>query len=78
VRLDNYVYTLESFQDARRLLGPNGVMVVQFEVAGSDDFIGERIQRTLAEASGRQPLSFPFAPGSAAGEAPALFSGTRM
>jgi SAM-dependent methyltransferase len=58
VRLDNYVYTTESFQDAGRLLKPDGVMVLLFEVAGSDEFIGARIQHMVADAFGTQPIGF--------------------
>jgi len=58
VRLDNYVYTTESFAEAGRLLRPDGVMVILFEVGGSDEFIGQRIQRMLADAFGRQPVGF--------------------
>ncbi|MDP9374510.1 MAG: methyltransferase domain-containing protein [Chloroflexota bacterium] len=63
VRLDNYVYTVESFQEARRLLKPDGVMVLLFEVAESDDFIGARIQRMLTDAFGQQPVSFSIRSG---------------
>lgn len=56
VRLDSYVYTLESFQEAERLLKPDGVMVLIFEV--QDDFIGTRIEGMLAQAFGRQPVAF--------------------
>lgn len=56
VRLDNYVYTVESFAEVKRLLKPHGVVVLMFEVA--DDFIGARIQQSLAEAFGQEPLAF--------------------
>jgi len=59
LRLDNYVYTRESFEEARRLLRPNGVVIVTFEVAGSDDYIGARIFRTLTAAFGHEPSGFP-------------------
>ena len=58
VRLDNYVYTLESLQEARRLLTPNGVMVLLFEINEADDFIGARFQRMLTEAFGHRPVGF--------------------
>lgn len=54
VRLDNYVYTVESFQQASRLLKPGGVLFLIFEV--SDDFIGARIYHGLTRAFGYVPL----------------------
>ncbi len=56
VRLDNYVYTLESFREARRLLKPTGVLVVIFEV--TDDFIGARLQKILTTVFGQRPIGF--------------------
>jgi len=56
VRLDNYVYTLQSFREARRLLRPGGVLVVLFEV--EEDFIGARLRGLLTGAFGRPPVGF--------------------
>src|SRR5207244_9923605 len=58
VRLDNYVYTVESLEEARSLLKPDGVIVLLFEVSAADDFIGARIQRMLTDVAGHQPVSF--------------------
>ncbi len=41
IRLDTFVYTRESFEEAARLLSPDGVMVVMF--ASSRDFVGRRL-----------------------------------
>lgn len=41
VRLDTFVYTRESFEEASRLLAPDGVMVVMF--AASRDFVARRL-----------------------------------
>lgn len=56
VRLDNYVYTIESLGEAKRLLKPDGVMVLMFEVA--DDFIGARLQQELSLVFDQQPVLF--------------------
>jgi SAM-dependent methyltransferase len=53
-RLDHYVYTLESLQQVRSLLSPNGVVVMTF--AAEQRFIGERIARTLTEVFGEKPF----------------------
>ena len=54
VRLDNYVYTVESFREAKRLLKPHGVLVVSFYVV--DNFIGARLQKMLTEVFGQRPI----------------------
>lgn len=56
VRLDNYVYTLESFQDMKRLLTPDGVALVFFQV--EDDFIGARLQQIATQVFGAAPVGF--------------------
>ncbi len=56
VRLDNYVYTLESFREIKRLLKPNGVVVLVFAVA--DEFIGARFQQLLTQVFEHPPVEF--------------------
>ena len=53
VRLDNFVYTRESFQEAGRLLRPGGAIVVAFSAGRS--FIPGRIYATLESAFGFPP-----------------------
>jgi spermidine synthase len=55
-RLDHYVYTEESFRDARKLLKKDGVLTVIFEA--QRDWIGERIYALLAKNFGDVPYSF--------------------
>jgi hypothetical protein len=57
IRLDNYVYTLESFREARSLLGENGTLVLAFS-AGSRTFLKERLFMTLAHAFNAPPLAY--------------------
>jgi SAM-dependent methyltransferase len=56
VRLDNYVYTLESFQEARTLLTPNGTLVLAF--SSGHTFVGDRLYASLARAFDAPPLAF--------------------
>jgi len=56
IRLDNYVYTVESFRAARRLLSDAGLLVVVF--SAERPFILRRLQGMLREAFGYTPLSF--------------------
>jgi hypothetical protein len=56
LRLDNYVFTRESFDQARALLVPNGTMVL---AAGSDGgFVTNRLFATLNAAFGSAPRVF--------------------
>ena len=55
VRLDNYVYTRESFAEARKLLAEDGLMVVAFAVL--DGYIGSRLYRMLTEVFGEAPTA---------------------
>ncbi len=48
LRLDNYVYTLESFREARSLLRKGGTVVLAF--ASSAAFVNERLFATLTDA----------------------------
>ncbi len=56
IRLDNYVYTQEAFEEARRLLRPDGMIIVKFEVQRG--WLGKRMQEILTRVFGRPPLLF--------------------
>lgn len=58
VRLDNYVYTLESFQDAWRLLKPNGILVVLH--MSMMPYIADRIYGMLTVVAERPPRAVFF------------------
>jgi len=51
MRLDNFVYTEESFREARALLAPDGVMFVKFYV--NHPFIGQRLFEMLTRTFGK-------------------------
>jgi hypothetical protein len=53
IRLDNYVYTLESFEEARALLKAEGTLVLAFAVGKS--YVTKRIFDTLEVAFGVPP-----------------------
>jgi spermidine synthase len=55
-RLDYYVYTLESIEQAKSRLAEGGVMVLSFEV--QKKFIAERIRLALVEVFGQDPIVF--------------------
>ena len=56
IRIDNYVYTLEALTAAKKLLTPDGVMVVKFQVG--KPFIAGRLKSTLTEVFGFEPVQF--------------------
>jgi SAM-dependent methyltransferase len=58
MRIDNYVYTEEAFREARRLLKPQGILVVKFEVRSPWTWMGQRFYAMLAGIFNRPPLVF--------------------
>jgi hypothetical protein len=56
VRLDNFVYTKESFQRALSMLKPDGLMVVVFN--SRKDWFRDRMYKTIEAAAGYAPLIF--------------------
>jgi spermidine synthase len=54
IRIDNYVYTLEALQAARRMLKPDGVFIVKFQV--DTPWIAGRLEALLTEVFGAHPL----------------------
>jgi len=56
VRIDNYVYTLEAIQAARRLLKDDGLLVLKFQV--NSPWIAGRLYSLLSSVFGRPPLHF--------------------
>jgi hypothetical protein len=55
-RLDDYVYTRESLQQARSLLADGGVMVLSFEAR--KPYIADRMARVLHQVFGSDPICF--------------------
>ncbi len=53
LRLDNYVYTLESFQEARSLLREGGSLFLGF--SSGQTFVSDRLFATLTRAFGVEP-----------------------
>jgi hypothetical protein len=55
--MDNYVYTRESFEEARKLLTPDGTLVLAFAVTRG--YVADRLFATLTSAFGVEPRAFP-------------------
>ena len=56
VRLDGYVYTVESLRSAYKLLKPHGLLSLSFYV--TRDWLGPKLYSMLAEATGRRPIMY--------------------
>jgi SAM-dependent methyltransferase len=56
MRIDNFVYTMESFREAREHLNPNGVVFLKFAV--DRPWMGRRLAEMLQQTFGRPPLVF--------------------
>jgi Spermine/spermidine synthase domain len=56
IRLDNYVYTLESFGEAKNLLAKDGTLVLGF--SSGKTFLGDRMFATLFKAFGVPPHAY--------------------
>jgi spermidine synthase len=54
IRIDNYVYTVEALQSAKKLLGPDGLFIVKFYV--SSPWIAGRLQGLLTKVFDQTPL----------------------
>ena len=60
IRIDNYVYTREAMKQARRLLRPDGLIIVKFQVG--TPWIAGRLRELLREAFGDVPVQFQTDP----------------
>jgi hypothetical protein len=56
VRLDGYVYTVESMRSAFRLLGDHGLLSLSFYLGRP--WLGPKLYRLVAEATGREPAVY--------------------
>lgn len=56
MRIDNFVYTEESFQEAKARLKPDGVLFLKFEVRRP--WMARRLKEMLASTFGKEPLVF--------------------
>jgi spermidine synthase len=54
IRIDNYVYTLEALQAAKKLLKPDGIFIIKFQV--ETPWIAGRLHGLLQSAFGHAPL----------------------
>jgi hypothetical protein len=54
IRIDNYVYTVEAMRSAKKLLLPQGLFVVKFQVV--NPWIGGRLQGLLTTVFNQTPL----------------------
>lgn len=56
LRLDHYVYTRESFAEAKRLLADDGILIMNFDAPKV--WVADRLFGMLRDLFGREPLAF--------------------
>ncbi len=56
MRIDNFVYTMESFREAREHVSPKGVLFLKFAV--DRPWMGRRLSEMLEQTFGKPPLVF--------------------
>lgn len=56
LRLDHYLYTKESFEEIKRILRPEGLLFVSFDVGRP--WIGQHISQAMTDSFEHQPLIF--------------------
>jgi spermidine synthase len=54
MRIDNFVYTEESFVEARKHLNPDGIIFVKFQV--NHPWMGTRLREMLSQTFGKPPV----------------------
>ena len=57
IRLDHYLYTKESFEEIKKILKPDGLLFLSFEVVPNTR-TGNKIAKNLNEVFGRDPIAF--------------------
>lgn len=60
IRLDHYIYTRESFREAKMLLKDDGVMTVAF--AATKPWIAKRLYGLIEDIFGQEPIYFSITP----------------
>ena len=58
MRVDNYVYTRESLQEAKQLLTDDGVLMLKFEVRPPWTWIGQRFYSMLTQVFNHEPVAY--------------------
>ena len=56
MRIDNFVYTEESFREVKKLLSPDGVLFVKFQV--NQPWLGRRLAEMLQDVFGKPAVVF--------------------
>ena len=63
VRLDNFVYTIESMRDVKRILAQDGLLALSFGVPNENEWVGLRLYRVLSDVFRHAPQVYQFPSG---------------
>jgi len=66
IRIDNYVYTVEALRATKRLLKPDGVMIIKFQV--NTPWIAGRLHGVVQTVFGAPPIQFQAGEAGEAGQ----------
>ena len=73
IRVDNYVYTEESFRDAKRLLNKDGILILKFAVRQPWTWIPQRFYTMLSRIFPHPPLTYYTEPIGTSGFSTVVF-----
>ncbi len=64
LRLDNFVYTVESLSEVRALLKEGGLLVLSFGIPEENNWVGLRLYKNISAAFGHAPQTYQYISGN--------------
>jgi spermidine synthase len=64
LRIDNFVYTIESLTEVRNLLKKEGLLVLSFGIPEENNWVGLRLYKNLTKAFGHPPQTYEYLSGN--------------
>jgi SAM-dependent methyltransferase len=64
LRIDNFVYTVESLKEVRSLLKVDGLLVLSFGIPDENNWVGLRLYKNLTNAFGHAPQTYEYLSGN--------------
>jgi hypothetical protein len=64
LRLDNFVYTVESLSEVRSLLKEDGLLILSFGIPEENNWVGMRLYKNISAAFGHAPQTYQYISGN--------------